>query len=95
MDDTVCVKSRTGNIIMVDNCPIMWQYKLQSQTTLSAMETEIITIDYSCCELIPITDVVSVMDKAIGLTDGNITVQVSIHEDNAGALVHPKPYSII
>ncbi len=24
MDDPVCVKSRTGYVIMVANCPIMW-----------------------------------------------------------------------
>ncbi len=31
MDDPVCVKSRTGCMIMVANCPIMWQSKLQTE----------------------------------------------------------------
>ncbi len=31
MDDLVCDKSRTGYVIMVANCPIMWQSKLQSK----------------------------------------------------------------
>ncbi len=30
MNDPVCVKSRTGYVIMVANYPIMWQSKLQS-----------------------------------------------------------------
>ncbi len=33
---------------------------------------------------------VSIMDKARGLPVGNTTIQVLIHEDNAGALVQAK-----
>ncbi len=29
MDDPVCVQSRPGYVIMIANCPIMWQSKLQ------------------------------------------------------------------
>lgn len=87
MDDPVCVKSRTGFVIMVANCPIMWQSKLQTETTLSTMEAEIVALAHSCRELFPIMDGVSIMGKAIGLPVGNTTIQVSIHEDNAGALV--------
>ncbi len=47
MDDPVCVKSRTGYVIMVTNCPIMWQSKLQSETALSTMEAEIVALAHS------------------------------------------------
>ncbi len=87
MDDPVCVKSRTGYVIMVANCPIVGQSKLQSETALSTMEAEIVALAHSCCELFPIMDGVNIMGKAIGLPVGNITIQVLIHEDNAGALV--------
>ncbi len=90
MDDPVCVKRRTGYVIMVANCPIMWQSKLQSETALSTMEAEIVALVHSCCKLFPIMDGVSIMGKAIGLPVGNTTIQVSIHEDNAGALVLAK-----
>ncbi len=75
MDDPVCVKSRTGYVIMVDSCPIMWQSKLQSEPTLTTMEAEIIVLAHSCCELFSIMDGVSIMGKAIGLPVGN-TIQV-------------------
>ncbi len=48
MDDPVCVKSQTGCVIVVANCPIMWQSILQSETTLSTMEAEIGALDHTC-----------------------------------------------
>jgi hypothetical protein len=30
-EDPSCVKSRTGYVINVANCPVMWQYKLQTK----------------------------------------------------------------
>ncbi len=90
MDDPVCVKSRTGYVIMVANCPIMWQSKLQSETALSTMEAEIVALAHSCRKLFPIMAGVSIISKAIGLPVGNTTIQVLIHEDNAGALVLAK-----
>ncbi len=77
-------------MIMVANCPIMWQSKLQSETALSTMEAEIVALAHSCHELFPIMDGVSIMGKAIGLPVGNTTILVSIHEDDAGALVLAK-----
>ncbi len=90
MDDLVCVISRTGYVIMVANCLIMWKSKLQTETALSTMEAEIVALAHSCCELFPIMDRVSIMGKAIGLPLVNTTIRVSIHEGNAGALVLAK-----
>ncbi len=45
----VCVKSRTGYVIMVANCPNMWQPKSQYEMAQSTMEAEIIAIAHSCC----------------------------------------------
>ncbi len=75
---------------MVAICPIVWQSKLQSETALSTMEAEIVALAHSCCKLFPIMDGVSIMSKAIGIPVGNTTIQVSIHQNNAGALVLAK-----
>ncbi len=32
-----CIKSRTGFVITVANCPVLWQSKLQTETELSTM----------------------------------------------------------
>ena len=86
--DPSCVKSRTGFIITVANCPVLWMSKLQTETALSTMEAEIIALAHSCRELFPIIDLVISLGKAVGLpTEDLTTMHVSIHEDNAGALV--------
>ncbi len=78
---------------MVGNCPIMWQSKLKSETTLFTMEVEIITIAHSCHKLYSIMDGVSIMGKARFLPVGNTIIQVLTHDDNAGPLVLAKSFS--
>ena len=85
--DPASVKSRTGYVINVAGCPVLWQSKLQSETALSTMEAEIIAMAHSCRELFPIMDMVSELGPAVSLKVGPTTMNVSIHEDNAGALI--------
>ena len=86
--DPVCTKSRSGCIINVANCPVLWFSKLQTETALSTMEAEINALAHSCKELFPIIDLVSELGKVVGLPAEDLTtMHVSIHEDNAGALV--------
>jgi len=86
--DPSCVKSCTGFIITVANCPVLWISKLQQETALSTMEAEIIVLAHSCRELFPIMDMVTQLGPLFGLkTEDMTTIKVSIHEDNAGALV--------
>ncbi len=54
------------------------------------MKAKIVALAHSVHKLFPIMDGVSIMGKAIGLPVGSTTIQVSIHEDNAGALVLAK-----
>ena len=89
-DDPTCVKSRTGYVITVADCPVLWQSKLQSETALSTMEAEIIALAHSCRELFPVMDLVKSMSSAVGLESPETSMHVSIHEDNAGALVLAK-----
>ncbi len=75
MDDPVCAKSRTGFVIMVAYCSIMWQSKLQFESLSPNMEAEIIATAHSSCKLFPIMDGVSIMGTAIGLPlVGNTTI---------------------
>jgi hypothetical protein len=86
--DSACVKSRTGFIITVSECPMVWVSKLQTETALSTMEAEIIALAHCCRELFPVMDLVKEMGESLGLeTEDMTSMHVSIHEDNAGALV--------
>ena len=85
--DPASVKSHTGFIVSVANCPVLWQSKLQVETSLSTMESEVIALAHSCQELFPIMDMVSSLGPALGIPTGKTSMKVTIHEDNAGALV--------
>ena len=85
--DPASVKSRTGYVINVADCPVLWQSKLQTETALSTMEAEVVALAHSCRELFPVIDMVSELGPALGLPVGETTMNVSIHEDNAGALI--------
>jgi hypothetical protein len=88
--DSACAKSRTGFIITFAECPVFWQLKLQTETALSRMEAEIIALSAWCRELFPIIDMVHLLAEDTNLPIGNMTMNVSIHEDNTGALVLAK-----
>ena len=51
-DDPACAESRTGYVILVCSCPILWQLKLQTETS------EIMPLAHSCRELFLIMDTV-------------------------------------
>jgi hypothetical protein len=85
--DPTCVKSRTGYVINFADCPVLWQSKLQTETALSTMESEIIALAHCCRELFPIIDITKSLGDAMNLPIGETSMNISIHEDNAGALV--------
>jgi len=86
--DPACVKSRTGFVIKVANCPVLWKSQLQSsKTALSTMEAEITALAHCCRELFPLIDMVKSLSQVYGLEEQAAEMKVSIHEDNAGALL--------
>jgi hypothetical protein len=85
--DPACAQSHTGFIITFAECPMFWQSKLQTETTLSMMEAKIIALSACCRELFPIIGMVCLLAEATNFPIGNTTMNVSIHEDNSGALV--------
>ena len=82
-DNPASVKNRTGFVITVAMCPVIWQSKLQIETALSTMEAEIVALAHSCQELLPVMDMVVLLGPAVGIPAGPTTRKVSIHEDNA------------
>ena len=87
-NDPACAKSRTGFLITVSDCPMVWVSKLQTETAMSTMEAEIIALSHCCRELFPVVDIVKEVGDVVGLpTKDLISMHVSVHEDNAGALI--------
>ena len=54
--DPSCVKSRTGYIIRVSGCPIIWTSRLQTDIASSTMESEYNSLSMAMKELLPFQD---------------------------------------
>ena len=86
--DPACAKSRAGFLINVANCPVIWISRLMRETALSTMEAEVNALSLCCRELFPLMDMVGEVGKAVGMATKDMTsMHVSVHEDNAGALI--------
>jgi hypothetical protein len=89
--DPSCVKSRTGFVICVANCPIIWSSKLQTDIATSTMEAEYNALSMAMKELIPLKRLVQTVSSSIGLGKETITTfKTTVWEDNVGALTLAK-----
>jgi hypothetical protein len=86
-DNPSCVKSWTSYVINVTKHPVMWQFKLQTKTVLSTMETEIVAILHCSHELIPIMQIVEFLGPAVGVPVDCTSMHACIHEDDMAALI--------
>ena len=89
----ICVKSRTGFIMLLGDCHVMWSSKLQTEISLSTMEAEYIALSTALRDLIPLKRLIKVVTTAVGLNDSATTIKTIVWEDNQGCviLVNLKP----
>ncbi len=88
VDDPHCVRSWTGYVICVSDCPVLWTSKLQSEIALSTMEAEYVALSSSCRNLFHLIDITQEICSALLLTPpATAQMHIKIHEDNVGALI--------
>ena len=81
--DPISAKSRTGYVITLANCPLLWVSKLQSEIALSTCESGFVALSQAFCSK-------RLLEKS--LEGMNLPVQVhyqaklTVFEDNAAAL---------
>jgi hypothetical protein len=86
-NDLICVKSRTGFIIEIMGCPILWTSKLQSNIASSTMEAEYTVLSIALRSCIPLLEVIKYVIQAFRVTSSSLlTFKTTVHEDNQGAL---------
>ncbi|KAL3767222.1 hypothetical protein ACHAWU_003313 [Discostella pseudostelligera] len=87
-NDPHCVRSRTGFVITLAHCPVIWASKMQTEIALSTMEAEYIALSTACRDLFPIMDKLVEITAILNIpfTPGS-NMHVRIHEDNAGTLI--------
>jgi hypothetical protein len=85
--DPTCVKSRSGIIITLGECPLVWSSKLQSEIALSTLEAEYIALSQGMRILIPMRRLMGEIGDKLGLEFSKPTMLHStVFEDNNGAL---------
>ena len=86
-DDPSSVRSRTGYVITLARCPVLWVSRLQPSIAMSTMESEYIALSQSCKDLFPVVDLACEMGSWLGLEfSKSSNMHVRVHEDNVGAL---------
>jgi hypothetical protein len=82
------VKSRTGYIIEVAGCPVLWVSKMQSTIATSTMESEYTALSMALRAAIPLIAVTKAVTKGLAFTrDQILTFKATVHEDNQGAII--------
>ena len=85
--DPHCVRSRTGYLITLCNCPVIWVSKLQTAIALSTMEAEYIALSQACRDLFPIIDLVNELSQVLNhASPSSPRLHIRVHEDNVSAL---------
>ena len=86
--DPACAKSRSGYVIFIANCPILWVSKMQDTIACSTMESEYTALSTGMRDLLPIRYLVIELVKKLGLESvatSNVCKTI-VHEDNQGCL---------
>lgn len=85
--DPMCAKSRSGFVILVNGCPIIWSSKLQETIALSTMMAEYYALSSAMREVLPLRSLITVVAESVGLgTAVKTSFKTTIWEDNIGAL---------
>ena len=85
--DPTSVKSRTGYVICIAGCPVIWSSKLQESIALSTMMAEYYALSTSMREVLPLNDLVKVIAHSLELEEEHLTTfNTTVWEDNNGAL---------
>jgi hypothetical protein len=90
-NDPTCVKSRTGFVICISDCPVIWSSKLQTDIATSTMEAEYNGLSLCMRDLLPFKRLFLAVANGIGLADDVLTTfKTTVWEDNNGALTLAK-----
>jgi Reverse transcriptase (RNA-dependent DNA polymerase) len=85
--DPVSVKSRTGFVLTLFGCPIIWSSKLQSEITLSSTAAEYVAFSMAMREVLPMRALLKELCSKLDLkVAADSMIRSTVFEDNQGCL---------
>ncbi|CAJ1929830.1 unnamed protein product [Cylindrotheca closterium] len=85
--DPTCVKSRTGYVISVCGCPVVWVSRLQTDIATATMEAEYHALSMAMRDILPLQRVFKTVAQGLGLSNETATsLKTTVWEDNMGFL---------
>jgi hypothetical protein len=89
--DPASVKSRTGLVIFISGCPVIWTSKLQTDIATSTMEAEYNALSIAMRDILPLHRLTKEICTSIGVSEqSKATIKTTVYEDNSGALTLAK-----
>jgi hypothetical protein len=86
-EDPIVSKSRTGYVILLAGCPLLWRSCLQTETSVSTMMAEYVALSTAMRDLLPLKRLVKTVAKVVtGDENVKVTAKSDVFEDNNGAL---------
>lgn len=82
--DSTSVKSRTGFVICLANCPILWKSSLQTRIANSTMEAEYNALSSSMKEVLPLQALIKAIAVKVDLPEVSTVFRTTVWEDNIG-----------
>jgi len=80
--------SRTGYVIMLSGCPLIWKSQLQTHVSVSTLEAEYCALSFALKTLLPMKRLLLELMDALQVDDElSTSVQARAFEDNQGALI--------
>ena len=76
--DPTCVKSQTGFVICIANCPVIWQSKLQSEIATLTTEAKCVALSVAMRSVIPFLNIARAIKTHLGLDDSKSTFEVNV-----------------
>ena len=73
-NDENCFKKRTGYVLCISKCPVVWITCLQEVITLSTMESEYVALSMAMRDLLPLKRLVQAIFTGVGLRKINNSI---------------------